>query len=101
MSVRLPWLESLIADAVFGWRQLLKHKTASAAAILSLALGIGACMAAFRLIDALFLRDPAVQGSLRLPRFSTVTRRRTRLGGVDGDRNPCLLYTSDAADDLL
>jgi predicted permease len=50
------WLESLISDAVFGWRQLLKHKTASAAAILSLALGIGASLAAFRLIDALFLR---------------------------------------------
>src|SRR5271170_4305683 len=51
-----PWLESLIADAVFGFRQLLKHKTVSAAAILSLALGVGASMAAFRLIDALFLR---------------------------------------------
>jgi putative ABC transport system permease protein len=51
-----PWLESLVADTVFGWRQLLKHKAASAAAVLSLALGIGACTAAFRLIDALFLR---------------------------------------------
>jgi hypothetical protein len=49
-------LESIIPDAIFGWRQLSKHKTASAAAILSLALGIGASMAAFRLIDALFLR---------------------------------------------
>jgi predicted permease len=49
-------LESIIPDAIFGGRQLLKHKTASAAAILSLALGIGASMAAFRLIDALFLK---------------------------------------------
>src|ERR1700732_2967504 len=24
------WLESLVADAVFGWRQLMKHKSASA-----------------------------------------------------------------------
>jgi len=28
------WLDSLKADTIFGWRQLLKHRTASAAAIL-------------------------------------------------------------------
>ena len=50
------WLDSLRADAVFGWRQLKKNKVTSAAAILSLALGIGACTGAFRLIDALLLR---------------------------------------------
>jgi predicted permease len=56
-DVRLiAWLESLRADAVFGWRQLMKSKVASAAAILSLALGIGACTSAFRLVDALLLR---------------------------------------------
>ncbi|MGD0127610.1 MAG: ABC transporter permease [Terriglobia bacterium] len=52
----IPWLDSLRADAIFGWRQLRKNKVASAAAILSLALGIGACTGAFRLIDALLLR---------------------------------------------
>src|SRR5258708_3934857 len=52
----IAWLESLRADAVFGWRQLKKKKVTSAAAILSLALAIGACTAAFRLIDALLLR---------------------------------------------
>ncbi len=56
-DVRLvAWLDSLRADAVFGWRQLLKRKLTSAVAILSLALGIGACTSAFRLIDALLLR---------------------------------------------
>ena len=56
-DVRLiAWLDSLRADAVFGWRQLMKKKATSAAAILSLALGIGACTSAFRLIDALLLR---------------------------------------------
>jgi len=49
-------LDSLRADAIFGWRQLMKKKATSAAAILSLALGIGACTSAFRLIDALLLR---------------------------------------------
>src|SRR6266436_1635999 len=52
----IAWLDSLRADAVFGWRQLMKKKVTSAAAILSLALAIGACTAAFRLIDALLLR---------------------------------------------
>src|SRR5439155_23371023 len=43
-DVRLAvWLDSLRADTVFGWRQLMKKKATSAAAILSLALGIGAC----------------------------------------------------------
>src|SRR5258708_11791866 len=50
------WLDSVRADVVFGWRQLNKHKVTSAAAILSLGLALGACSAAFRLIDALFLR---------------------------------------------
>jgi predicted permease len=56
-DVRLiAWLDSLRADAIFGWRQLMKRKATSAAAILSLALAIGACTGAFRLIDALLLR---------------------------------------------
>ena len=60
------WLESLATDAVFGWRQLRKHKTASVAAILSLALGIGASVAAFRLIDALFLKPLPIAHPERL-----------------------------------
>jgi len=62
----LPWLDSLRADAVFGWRQLAKRKVTSAAAILSLALGIGACTGAFRLIDALLLRPLPVANPERL-----------------------------------
>jgi putative ABC transport system permease protein len=52
----IPWLDSLRADAIFGWRQLKKRKVTSAAAILSLALAIGACTSAFRIIDAILLR---------------------------------------------
>src|SRR3984893_4528068 len=62
----LPWLDSLRADAVFGWRQLKKKKVTSAAAILSLALAIGACTSAFRLIDALLLRPLPVANPDRL-----------------------------------
>ena len=50
------WIDSLRADIVFGWRQILKNKTASGAAVLSLGLAIGTCTAAFRLIDAMLLR---------------------------------------------
>ncbi|MFN7996629.1 MAG: ABC transporter permease [Bryobacteraceae bacterium] len=62
----LPWLDSLRADVVFGYRQLRKHKVVSAAAILSLALAIGSCTAAFRLIDALLLRPLPVKDPDRL-----------------------------------
>src|SRR3984957_15852943 len=62
----MPWLDSLRADAVFGWRQLRKNKITSAAAILSLALAIGACTSAFRLIDALFLRPLPIAHPERL-----------------------------------
>ncbi len=62
----IPWLDSLRADAIFGWRQLKKKKVTSAAAILSLALAIGACTSAFRLIDALLLRPLPVTNPDRL-----------------------------------
>ena len=66
-DVRLiTWLDSLRSDAIFGWRQINKTKVTSAAAILSLALAIGACTSAFRLIDALLLRPLPVAHPERL-----------------------------------
>src|SRR6266852_4101203 len=62
----IGWLDSLRADAIFGWRQLKKKKVTSASAILSLALAIGACTSAFRLIDALLLRPLPVAEPERL-----------------------------------
>ena len=62
----VAWLESLLADGVFGWRQLCKRKVTSAAAILSLALGLGACVAAFVFMDAVLWRPLPVVGSERL-----------------------------------
>jgi predicted permease len=60
------WLESLVADLRFGWRQLCRNKVASAAAVLSLALGIGSCVGAFRLIDALLWRPLPISNPGRL-----------------------------------
>ena len=59
-------LESLLADVRFGWRQLCRNKVTSAAAVLSLALGIGSCVAAFRLIDALLWRPLPISGASHL-----------------------------------
>jgi hypothetical protein len=60
------WLDSLRADFVLAWRRLRKSKVTSAAAILSLALGIGACLAAFQLVDALLLRPLPITAPDRL-----------------------------------
>jgi putative ABC transport system permease protein len=60
------WLDALRADLIFGWRQLRCNKVTSVAAILSLALPIGACTSAFRLIDALLLRPLPVAHPERL-----------------------------------
>ncbi len=62
----LPWLDTLRRDAIFGYRQLVKNKIATLAAILSLALAIGACTSAFRLIDALLLRPLPISHPERL-----------------------------------
>ncbi len=60
------WLESLLADVSFGWRQLCRNQITSIAAVLSLALGIGSCVGAFRLIDALLWRPLPISNSSNL-----------------------------------
>jgi hypothetical protein len=60
------WLGLLGADILFGYRQLKRNKVTSAVAILSLALAMGACIGAFRLIDALLWRPLPVANAERL-----------------------------------
>ena len=60
------WLALLRADILFGYRQLKRNKVTSAVAILSLALAMGACIGAFRLIDALLWRPMPVAHAERL-----------------------------------
>ena len=62
----LPAVDALASDVVFGWRQLNKHRTASAVAVMSLGLSIGATTAAFRLVDAVLLRPLPVTDPDRL-----------------------------------
>jgi predicted permease len=62
----IPWFDSLRGDTVFAWRQLKKKKVTAVSAILSIGLAVGACTAAFRLVDALLFRPLAVDHPERL-----------------------------------
>ena len=62
----LPWVDSLGRDVRLGARMLLKNRLVTAAAILSLSLALGACAAAFSLVDALILRPLPVSQPERL-----------------------------------
>jgi putative ABC transport system permease protein len=72
----LPWLESLISDIAFGWRQLAKNRAASIAAVLSLALAIGAITGVFRLVEALLLTRLPVSAPEQLHTLAIASRDR-------------------------
>ena len=78
------WLESLLADTKFGWRQLCRNKVTSVAAVLSLALGMGSCVAAFRLIDALLWRPLPISHSSQL---YSLSRKMTRFDGKPAEHD--------------
>jgi predicted permease len=71
----IPWLESLVQDVRFGFRMLRKDGTVTAAALASLALAIGAALAAFALVDALLLRPLPVFQPERLIQLTTIDER--------------------------
>jgi predicted permease len=77
----LLWVGALVAELRYGWRQILRHKTASAVAVLSLGLAIGAAMAAFQLVDAVLLRPLPVSQPDRLFMGTLVA------SGANGDRD--------------
>ena len=52
----LPRIESIFRDVSFALRMWRRNKLATGAALVSLSLAIGACTAAFSLIDAVILR---------------------------------------------
>jgi predicted permease len=56
----LPWLESLLRDAAYGLRTLLKHRGATAIAIVSIGLGIGANATIFSMVSRFVLRPAPV-----------------------------------------
>ena len=62
----LPWLESIFKDIRFAARVLRRDAVVTTAAVASLGLAIGACAAAFSLLDALILRPLPVRDPERL-----------------------------------
>ena len=61
-----PWLDSMVRDVRQGIRALGKHGAVTGASVLSLALALGACVAAFSLVDALIIRPLPVRQPERL-----------------------------------
>ena len=66
-----PWLESVVEDARLGVRSLRKSSLIAGAAIVSLALAIGACTATFSVLDPLVLRPLPVPEPDRLIHLSS------------------------------
>jgi predicted permease len=52
----LPWLETALKDVLYAWRGLARNPGFTVAAVLSLALGIGANTAIFSMYHALLMR---------------------------------------------
>ena len=65
-SKLLPWLDSALRDLRLGFRTLRKSGIVTGAAVASLSLALGACVAAFALVDALILRQLPVRQPNRL-----------------------------------
>jgi macrolide transport system ATP-binding/permease protein len=65
----IVWLETLVHDLQYGFRQLRKAPVLVAVAVLSLALGIGANTAIFTLINAVMLQSLPVRDPGRLVLF--------------------------------
>ncbi len=61
-----PSIENVLMDARYGLRQFRRNRATATVAVVSLALAMGACVSAFRLIDALLLRPLPISTHGRL-----------------------------------
>ncbi len=82
--------DEMFQDLRFGVRMLLKNKSFTAVAVLSLALGIGANTAIFQLLDAVRLRTLPVKAPQELAeiRMADMKGARGGFGRLQGVTNP-------------
>jgi predicted permease len=70
----LLWLEDLLQDLRYAWRMVLRNPGFAAVAVVTLAVGIGACATAFTWINAVLLQPlSGVRDPGRLVTVETVT----------------------------
>jgi hypothetical protein len=91
------WLENLLRDMRYGFRQLRRNLGFTAVVVLTLALGIGATTAIFSIVNAVLLRPLPFKDAVRLvdlhegilkwaiPKW---VFRHPTLPSTSGDRNP-------------
>jgi predicted permease len=77
----------LLQDLRYGFRMLFKQKGLTAAALLSLALGIGANTALFSIVDAMLLKMLPVKEPDRLVLFRSVAPKGFSAGSYNGSSN--------------
>jgi len=73
----LPWLESLWRDTLYGMRTLVRYRGATAIAILSIGLGIGANATIFSMVSRFVLRPAPVGDPTNLLALHTIPQGET------------------------
>jgi hypothetical protein len=76
----LPWLETLWQDLRYGFRTLARQPGFTAVVILTLAIGIGANVAIFSVLDAVLLRPLPYSDPGRIVMIWHIPPQNTRLG---------------------
>lgn len=78
-------MQTLWQDLRYGVRMLLKQKSVTVIAVISLALGIGANTALFSVVDAMLLKMLPVKEPERLVLFRSIAPRGFSVGGYTGN----------------
>ena len=92
----LPWLDSMVRDVRLGARMLRRDAIVTCAAVVSLSLALGACIAGFSLVDALILRPLPVRNPAQLIylTFPTYAAERPE---ADGFNDPTFVHLREAS----